>query len=79
MEDKELLIRQTVLLEEIGKKIAAIEGKVNSMNDGTVRELGTAQAVTKEKVSRLESIIYGSIFVIFVQAVAIVIIWLQKK
>ena len=79
MDDKELLIRQTVLLEEIGKKVTAIEGKVNSLNDGEVRDLGTQQAVTKEKVARLENIIYGSIAVIFVQAVALIVLWLQKK
>lgn len=79
MEDKELLIRQTVLLEEIGKKVGVIEGKVNSMNDGAVRELGTQQAVTKEKVSRLENIIYGAIAVIFAQVVGLIILWIQKK
>ena len=79
MEDKELLIRQTVLLEEIGKKVTLIEGKVNTMNDGAVRDLGTQQAVTKEKVSRLESIIYGAIGVIFIQAVALIVLWIQKK
>lgn len=79
MEDKELLIRQTVLLEQIGSKVNAIEAKVNAMNDGEVRELGTQQAVTKEKVSRLENIIYGAITVIFAQAVALIVLWIQKK
>jgi hypothetical protein len=79
MEDKELLIRQTVLLEQIGGKVNAIEAKVNAMNDGEVRELGTQQAVTKEKVSRLENIIYGAITVIFAQAIALIVLWIQKK
>lgn len=79
MEDKELLIRLTVLSEEITKKVTIIEGKVNGMNDTTIRELGTAQAVTKEKVSRLESIIYGTIAVIFIQIIALLALWLQKK
>lgn len=79
MDDKELIIRQTVILEEISKKVAAIEGKVNNMNDGAVRDLGTQQAVTKEKVSRLENIIYGAIAVIFAQAVGIILLWIQKK
>lgn len=79
MEDKELLIRQTVLLEEIGKKVSAIEGKVNALNDGEVRELGTEQAVTKEKVRRLESIVYGALAAIFALVASVIKLWLQQK
>lgn len=79
MEDKELLIRQTVLLEQIGNKVTAIETKVNAMNDGEVRALGTQQAVTKEKVGRLENIIYGSIAVIFVQIIGLIFLWIQSS
>jgi len=79
MEDKELLIRQTVLLEEIGKRMTAIESKLNQLNDEEVRELGTQQAVTKEKVSRLENIIYGAIGVLFVQIVALIFLWIQSS
>ena len=79
MDERELVIRQTVLLEEIGKKVTAIEGKVNLMNDGAVSDLKTQQAVTKEKVSRLESIIYGAIVVIFAQVIGLIFLWIQKK
>lgn len=79
MEDKELLIRQIVLIEEMGKKVNAIEGAVTMMKDGHVVQTQSRLAVSEEKISRLEKIIYGSIATIIVQGFAILILWLQKK
>jgi len=77
MEDKELLIRQTVLIEEIVKKVTIIEGRLNQLNDEEVRELATQQAVISEKVARLETIIYGALSIIFIQIVALIFLWIQ--
>lgn len=67
MEDKELLIRQSVLLEEIGKKIDSMEKKIDSY------------PVYKEKTRRLENIVYGSVAFIIIQLVAELLWVLQHK
>lgn len=78
MDDREILIRQTVLLEEIGKKVTAVETKVNGMNDGHVMKTESRLAVLEEKNTRLEKIVYGSIAVILGQALSLIILWLKK-
>lgn len=79
MEDKELLIRQSVLLEAVIKKVDVIETKIDDINDDQIRQLDKSLGIIQEKVGRLEKIIYGAIAVIFSQTVALVILWLQKK
>lgn len=79
MEDKELLIRQSVLLEAVIKKVDIIETKIDDINDDQIRQLDKSLGIIQEKVGRLEKIIYGAIAVIFSQTVALVILWLQKK
>ena len=78
MDDREILIRQTVLLEEIGKKVTAVETKVNSMNDGHVMKTESRLAVLEEKNDRLEKVVYGSIAIITVQLISLIFLWLRK-
>lgn len=79
MEDKELLIRQSVLLEAVIKKVDTIETKIDDINDDQIRQLDKSLGIIQEKVGRLEKIIYGSIAVIFAQTIALILIWIQHK
>lgn len=79
MDDKELLIRQSVLLEAVIKKVDNIETKIDSINDDQIRQLDKAQGIMAEKVGRLEKIIYGAIAVIFAQSIAMIVLWIQRK
>lgn len=77
MEDKEILIRQTVLIETISKQITMMGEDIKE-----VKEHGnghaTKTAVLEEKVTRLEKIVYGALGVIIAQIISIVVLWLQK-
>ena len=79
MEDKELLIRQSVLLEAVIKKVDCIETKIDDINDDQIRQLDKSMGILQEKVGRLEKIIYGAIGVLFVQAIGILLLWIQHK
>lgn len=79
MEDKELLIRQSVLLEAVIKKVDIIENKIDDINDDQIRQLDKSLGIIQEKVGRLEKIIYGAIAVIFAQTIGIILIWIQHK
>jgi hypothetical protein len=79
MEDKELLIRQSVLLEGVIKKIDSIETKIDDINDDQIRTLDKGQGILIEKVGRLEKIIYGFCAIVVAQAIALVFLWIQHK
>lgn len=79
MEDKELLIRQSVLLEAVIKKVDAVESKIDSMNDDQIRKLDKGQGILDEKVGRLEKMLYGAAAIIFAQTIATIFLWLQHK
>ena len=78
MDDKELLIRLTVLVEQMGQKVAGIENKVNTLNDIHLMKTESRLAVGEEKVSRLEKIVYGSIGLILAEGVTILFLWLKR-
>ena len=79
MEDKELLIRQSVLLEAVIKKVDTIETKIDNINDSQIRQLDKGQGILEEKVDRLEKVIYGALAVIFVQLIGLIFLWIQHK
>lgn len=79
MEDKELLIRQSVLLEAVVKKVDNIETKIDNINDEQIRTLDKGQGILVEKVQRLEKMLYGAAAIIFAQLVATIFLWLQHK
>lgn len=79
MEDKELLIRQSVLLEAVVKKVDAIETKIDDINDDQIRQLDKSLGIVQEKVGRLEKVIYGAIAIIFAQTIALIFLWIQHK
>jgi len=79
MEDKELLIRQSVLLEAVIKKVDTIETKIDDINDDQIRQLDKSVGILQEKVNRLEKVIYGAIAVIFAQVIATIFLWIQHK
>lgn len=79
MEDKELLIRQSVLLEAVIKKVDVVENKIDSMNDDQIRKLDKGQGILDEKVGRLEKMLYGAAAIIFAQTIATLFLWLQHK
>ena len=79
MEDKELLIRQSVLLEAVVKKVDNIETKIDNINDEQIRQLDKSQGILIEKVSRLEKIVYGLIALAIAQGIALISSWIQHK
>lgn len=79
MEDKELLIRLSVMLEAVVKKMDNIEIKVDNINDEKIRQLDKTAGITSEKVTRLEKIVYGAIALIFAQSIALVFLWIQRR
>lgn len=79
MEDKELLIRQSVLLEAVIKKVDVIENKIDDINDDQIRHLDKSLGIVQEKVGRLEKLLYGAIAIIFTQAIAVIFLWIQHK
>ena len=79
MEDKELLIRQSVLLEAVIKKVDIIETKIDDINDDQIRQLDKSLGIVQDKVGRLEKLLYGAIAIIFTQAIAVIFLWLQHK
>lgn len=78
MEDRELTIRQTVILEQIVKKVDEIERKVNGLNDVYVMKTESRLAVLEEKNGRLEKIVYGFIALVLTQGISLIILWLKK-
>ena len=49
---------------------------------GLEKEIGdikTSMGINQDRLSRLEKIIYGTITIIFIQAVAMIFLWLQHK
>lgn len=79
MEDKELLIRQSVLLEAVIKKVDIIETKIDNINDEQIRTLDKASGILTEKVARLEKIVYGLIATAAAEAIALISSWIQHK
>lgn len=79
MEDKELLIRQSVLLEAVVKKVDSIEVKIDNMNEDQIRNLDKGQGILQEKVNRMEKMIYGAAAIIFAQLIATLFLWITRK
>lgn len=79
MEEKEIQIRQIVLLEEVSKRVNVIEGKVDSMYNDKLHTLDKGLGITQDKVSRMEKIIYGAITVMIAQAIGLIFLYLQRK
>jgi cell division protein FtsL len=79
MDDKEILIRQSILMEEMGKRVIDMEGKVNKIYDIQIGITASELAVHKEKIGRLEKIVYGLITIIAVQVISIILLWIQPK
>lgn len=78
-DDKEILIRQTILMEEMGKRVVDMEIKVGKIYETQIGTTASELAVNKEKISRLEKIVYGAIAFIIVNLVSLVILWIQQK
>ena len=79
MEDKEIIIRQTVLMEEMGKRIINIEVKVDKINETQLGKTEARLAVSEEKVNRLERIVYGAVAFIIIELISIIMLWIQPK
>lgn len=79
MEEREIQIRQIVLLEEVSKRVNVIEGKVDLMYNEKIHTLDKALGITQDKVSRMEKIIFSAIATIIAELIGIVFLYLQKK
>jgi len=78
-DDKEILIRQTILMEEMGKRVVDMEIKVGKIYETQIGTTASELAVNKEKIGRLEKIVYGAIAFIIVNLVSLVVLWIQQK
>ena len=73
MEDKqqEQLIRLSVMLEELVRKVNIVSDKIDAINNIHIRETDSRLAVYEDKVKRLEYIIYGVITITVGQAIGL--------
>lgn len=78
MEDRELIIRLTEKVESLVNSVKNVGDKVDKIQDDHIVKTSMDIAVMKEKVSRLENIIYGAITVIFIQIVALLFMFFKK-
>lgn len=78
-DDKEILIRQTILMEEMGKRVVDMEIKVGKIYETQIGTTASELAVNKEKISRLEKIVYGAIAFIIINLVSLAVLWIQQK
>lgn len=69
----------SLTLENLGKSVEQVAAKVDSMKDKEVGTLTTEMAVQKEKVNRLETIVYSAVGVILIETISIIVMWMQKK
>lgn len=79
MDDREILIRSTVLMEGFATKLDSIEKKVDRMSEDNVRKLEQEVAIQKEKLTRMEKIVYGTVAAIIANLIGIVFIWITRK
>lgn len=72
MSDQETLIKVTVVLEQLVAKVKDLSDKVDNIKDEHVKETASTLATHREKIARMESIIYWTMSVVFVETIAIV-------
>lgn len=80
-DDKEILIRQTVLMEKMGEQMEQMMEDVKEIKNnfnGHIIKTESRLAVMEEKIGRMEKIIYGSIAAIGGLIIAIIKLWLTK-
>ena len=77
--DKEILIRQSILMEEMGKRLITMEEKVTKIHETQIGVTTTELAVQKEKIGRLEKIVYGLIGIIAAEIISIIFLWITPK
>lgn len=65
-------IRITLVLDQLNSKVDSLGTKIENIKDVFIVQTTSDVSVLKDKVSRLESIVYGTIAVIGVELVGLV-------
>lgn len=78
MDDKELLLKVSFMVEQQTLEINKISRKVDGIQDKHITDTNSNIAVLKEKVGRLEKVVYGTVAIIITQLIAIVFLWLKN-
>ncbi len=78
MDEKELLIKLSTLLEGLAEKVKDISAKVDGIRDGFISDARTKIGILETKVVRLESIIYGSLAVILAELIGLLFLWIKR-
>jgi cell division protein FtsL len=66
-------------MEGFATKLDSIEKKVDRMSEDNVRKLEQEVAIQKEKLTRMEKIVYGTVAAIIANLIGIVFIWITRK
>lgn len=72
MDERENLIRVTIILEQLAKKVDAIQVSIDRIENEFIVKATAEAAVSSTKVNRLENIVYGTIGVVAVELIVII-------
>lgn len=78
MDERENLIRVTIILEQLAKKVDAIQVSINRIENEFIVKTTAETAVLDTKVSRLEKITYGAMGALAIEALGIVFLMFEK-
>ena len=66
-------------MEELARRLNAMEVKFDAMNNEKIQALITALAVQKEKTNKLENIVYGLLTMVVAQLIGFVFLYIKSK
>lgn len=72
MDEKENLIRVTIILEQLAKKVDAIQVSIDRIENEFIVKATSEAAVINTKVDRLEKIVFGTIGVLAVEVIVLI-------
>lgn len=72
MDDKETIIKVTTILERLVTEVSELSKKVDTLKDGHIKDQGEDLAVHGEKIKKLESTLYGVLWLVAGETVALV-------
>lgn len=72
MDERENLIRVTIILEQLAKKVDAIQVSMDRIENEFIVKATAEAAVASTKVDRLEKIVFGTIGVLAVEVIVLI-------
>lgn len=66
------------LLKSMNEKIDGIVEKVDHIQDTFIIQTSSKLAVAEEKINRLETIVYGTVSIIFIEVIGLIALFIKK-